>query len=157
MMLYHMDESQREKILQQPKPVPDKDIPVSLADSLPQNLKDFFKNKYAPAFICRYVGRTSKYMKDFTPQEMNDLWYWWQGNGKKSLSQSEEYNDINRLSSRAAMLRTNEKLADYLQENPDDWAEQLCDYLLNNPRHLRQWAHFPIDGSVSIVSHGSSS
>ncbi|KAG8409171.1 hypothetical protein J3459_017659 [Metarhizium acridum] len=148
MMLYHMDDKQRDKILQQPKPVIDKDIPASLADNLPQKLKDFFKDKYAPAFICRYVGRTSKYMKDFKPQEMNDLWYWWQGNGKKSLSQSQEYNDINRLSSREAMFQANkEQLEAYLADSPDDWAEQLCGYLLSHPTQLRQWAHFPIDGN----------
>ncbi|KAH8433829.1 uncharacterized protein LDX57_011464 [Aspergillus melleus] len=148
MMLYHMDSNQREKILQQPKPVLNKDIPVSLADDLPQKLKEFFKNKYAPAFISRYVGRTSKYMNSFTEKEMNNLWYWWQGNGKNSLSQSEEYNDINRLASREAMFRMNEeKLAPYRADNPDNWAEQLCTFLLNNPRQLRKWANFPIDDS----------
>ncbi|OAA47155.1 hypothetical protein NOR_02791 [Metarhizium rileyi] len=147
MMLYHMDNDQRDKILGQPKPIPDKDIPASLADNLPQELKDFFREKYAPAFICRYVGRTSKYMKDFTQKEMNDLWYWWQGNGKKSLSQSQEYNDINRLSSRQAMVRTNEKLEAYLADDPDSWAEQLCDYLTKHRRQLLKWAHFPVDSS----------
>ncbi|RAL15220.1 uncharacterized protein BO97DRAFT_463091 [Aspergillus homomorphus CBS 101889] len=109
---------------------------------------EFFKNKYAPAFICRYVGRTSKYMNQFTTQEMNDLWYWWQGNGKKSLSQSQEYNDINRLSSREAMRRANEeKLEPYLADHPDNWASDLCTYLLQDDRQLQKWLHFPIDNS----------
>ncbi|KAI9043209.1 uncharacterized protein KD926_004393 [Aspergillus affinis] len=154
MMLYQMNGDQREKILHKPRP--DKDFPASLAGNLPQKLKVIFKNKYAPAFICRYVGRTSSYMNDFTEKEMNNLWYWWQGNGKNSLSQSEEYNDINRLVSWEAMFRMNkEKLEPYRADNPDNWAEQLYTFLLNNPRQLRKWAHFPIDDSVSTVSSPS--
>ncbi|KAG4032306.1 hypothetical protein MFRU_007g02140 [Monilinia fructicola] len=153
MMYYHMDDTQREKILQVAKPnVPD-ELPAALAGNLPAKLKTFFKEKYGPAFICRYVGRTQKYMKDFTDQEMKNLWYWWQGNGKNSLSQSEEYNDINRLSSREAMKRRySDNLEPYLQSDPDSWAQRLYDEVTGNKHLLNNWVHFPIpdDGNNVI-------
>lgn len=152
MMYYHMDDTQREKILQVAKPnVPD-ELPAALAGNLPAKLKTFFKEKYGPAFICRYVGRTQKYMKDFTDQEMKNLWYWWQGNGKNSLSQSEEYNDINRLSSREAMKRRySDNLEPYLQSDPDSWAQRLYDEVTGNKHLLNNWVHFPIPDDVSTV------
>ncbi|KAH0598391.1 hypothetical protein MHUMG1_03689 [Metarhizium humberi] len=148
------DENQREKILQIPKPTVPDELPAALADNLPDNLKTFFKDKYGPAFICRYVGRTQKYMKSFTDQEMKKLWYWWQGNGKDCLSQSEEYNDINRLSSREAMKRRYESnLQPYLDDNPDDWATKLFTEVTNNKRLLLNWVHFPIgDDGNNVVN-----
>ncbi|KFG84691.1 hypothetical protein MANI_115552 [Metarhizium anisopliae] len=152
MMYYHMDENQREKILQIPKPTVPDELPAALADNLPDNLKTFFEDKYGPAFICRYVGRTQKYMKSFTDQEMKKLWYWWQGNGKDCLTQSEEYNDINRLSSREAMKRRYESnLQPYLADNPDDWATKLFTEVTNNKRLLLNWVHFPIADDGNIV------
>ncbi|KAI0549850.1 hypothetical protein F4679DRAFT_228149 [Xylaria curta] len=152
MMYYHMDDTQREKILQVPKPNQN-ELPASLGENLPANLKTFFKEKYGPAFICRYVGRTQKYMKSFSDQEMKDLWYWWQGNGENTLSHSEEYNDINRLSSREAMLRRNaDKLEPYLTSDPDSWATQLFDMLSNNTRLLRSFVHFPIQDGNNVIN-----
>lgn len=150
-MYYHMDTDQRENILREPKPNVPEDLPSSLADNLPSDLKTFFKEKYAPAFICRYVGRTQKYAPSFTQQEMKDLWYWWEGNGKSCLSQSKEYNDVNRLSSREAMKRRYEKkLEPYLNDNPDKWAEDLYNAVINNTHLMETWVNFPMQG-VSIT------
>ncbi|KAI9644845.1 hypothetical protein NHQ30_006872 [Ciborinia camelliae] len=153
MMYCHMDDTQREKILQVVKPsVPD-DLPANLADNLPSNLKTFFKEKYGPAFICRYVGRTQKYMSSFTDQEMKNLWYWWQGNGKNSLSQSEEYNDINRFSSRVAMYQTyKDKLDPYLNDQTQDWASNLYDSISSNTGNLNRWTHFPMQDGNNVVN-----
>ncbi|KAJ8133039.1 hypothetical protein O1611_g587 [Lasiodiplodia mahajangana] len=153
MMYYHMDKKQREDILHEPLPVVGQDIPGELADQLPGDLKDFFKNKYAPAFICRYVGKTQKYSSEFTPQEMKNLWYWWEGNGKNSLSQSKEYNDINRLSSRAAMNQLYEdKLALYLNDNPDQWAKDLSSELLGNKHQMLIYMHTPIQDGNNVIN-----
>lgn len=151
-MYYHMDDTHREKILQVPKPTVPQELPSALADNLPSKLKTFFKERYGPAFICRYVGRTQKYMKSFTDQEMKNLWYWWQGNGKTSLSQSEEYNDINRLASREAMSRRYESnLEPYLNDNPDAWAQKLFESITNNKHLMLNWAIRPIGDDVSIL------
>ncbi|CAD6446573.1 7630552f-96ab-41cf-8523-f973691513a3 [Sclerotinia trifoliorum] len=153
MMYYHMDEDQRKDILKVPKPSVPKELPLALADNLPAELKTFFKDKYGPAFICRYVGRTQKYMSSFTDKDMKKLWYWWQGNGKNCLSQSEEYNDINRLSSREAMKgRYHDNLQPYLDSDPDNWASQLYDKITKNHALLITWVHFPIgdDGNNLI-------
>lgn len=153
MMYYHMDDKQREEILKIPKPDVPSALPLALADNLPTNLKTFFKEKYGPAFICRYVGRTQKYMSSFTEKDMKKLWYWWQGNGKSCLSQSEEYNDINRFSSREAMKgRYGDILQPYLDSDPDNWASQLYDKITSNPHMLTKWVHFPIgdDGNNLI-------
>ncbi|KAI0413214.1 hypothetical protein F5X98DRAFT_296318 [Xylaria grammica] len=153
MMYYHMDSYQRDKILQEHKPAIGKDIPSSLADELQGDLKAFLKQKYAPAFICRYVGRTQKYAAKFTDQEMKNLWYWWEGNGKNCLSQSEEYNDINRLSSRAAMISLyKEQLQPYLDSNRDQWAEDLSDQLLNDKHLMLIYANNPIPDGNNVVN-----
>ncbi|CAG8896706.1 unnamed protein product [Penicillium egyptiacum] len=153
MMYYHMDDEQREKILREPKPIIGQDIPASLADNLPSKLKTFFKEKYAPAFICRYVGRTQKYSGSFTDQEIKNLWYWWEGNGPNSLSHSEEYNDINRLSSRTSMLeKYATQLEPYLNDNPEKWAKDLHTELIDN-RHLMEiWIDQPIQNGNNVVN-----
>ncbi|KAI3320291.1 hypothetical protein HD806DRAFT_547485 [Xylariaceae sp. AK1471] len=111
------------------------------------------RTKYAPAFICRYVSKTQKYSSEFTAQEMKNLWYWWEGNGKNSLSQSKEYNDVNRLSSRAAMNKLyEEKLALYLTDNPDQWAKDLCSELLGNKHQMRIYAYNPIQDGNNVVN-----
>ncbi|KAJ5546864.1 hypothetical protein N7494_004449 [Penicillium frequentans] len=153
MMLYHMDDTQREKILREPKPLVPLELPCALARDLQRNLKTFFKERYAPAFICRYVGRTPKYLKSFTDKEIKNLWYWWEGSGKKSLSQSVEYNDINVMASRVAMLSTYEsKLKVYLDNRPHEWAKKLHDNLINNKRMLRNWASQPLDGGNNLIN-----
>lgn len=147
-----MDDIQREKILGQPKPMVPAELPSELAWSLHQDLKTFFKEKYAPAFICRYVGRTPKYMKSFTDKEIKKLWYWWEGNGKNSLSQSSEYNDINLMASRGAMRSTYaSKLETYLNDNPDGWAEKLYNQSTKNKRMLLNWMSTPIQASTRIM------
>ncbi|KAJ8061184.1 hypothetical protein OCU04_010257 [Sclerotinia nivalis] len=152
MMYYHMDDTQREKILQVPKPIVPDVLPMALADNLPAKLKTFFKNKYGPAFICRYVSQTQKYMNSFTDKDMKKLWYWWQGNGKNCLSQSEEYNDINRLSSREAMKGLYEdNLKPYLDSNPDEWAQKLYDEITTNQHLLINWVHFPVQDDGNNV------
>ncbi|PGH13744.1 hypothetical protein AJ79_03443 [Helicocarpus griseus UAMH5409] len=153
MMYYHMDTDQREKILREPKPLVPEDLPTSLADNLPSKLKSFFKEKYAPAFICRYVGRTQKYATSFTDQGFKNLWYWWEGNGKNCLSQSQEYNDINRLSSREAMKkRYADKLEPYLNNNPDQWAEDLYTALINSKHLMLVWANKPIQDGNNVIN-----
>ncbi|KAI1828148.1 hypothetical protein F4861DRAFT_245595 [Xylaria intraflava] len=153
MMYYHMDSDQRENILREPIPIVGQDLPSSLADDLPENLKTFFKKKYAPAFICRYVARTQKYAPQFTNQEIKNLWYWWEGNGKNSLSQSEEYNDINRLSSRAAMQTLYEQqLEPYLSNDPDKWADDLCDQLLGDKHQMMIFISNPVPDGNNVVN-----
>ncbi|EKV12208.1 Eukaryotic aspartyl protease family protein [Penicillium digitatum] len=153
MMYYHMDDEQREKILREPKPIIGQDIPASLADNLPSKLKTFFKEKYAPAFICRYVGRTQKYSGSFTDQEIKNLWYWWEGNGPNSLSHSEEYNDINRLSSRASMLeKYASQLEPYLNDNPEKWAKDLHTELIDNKHLMEIWIDKPIQNGNNVIN-----
>ncbi|KAI1435344.1 hypothetical protein GGR50DRAFT_687065 [Xylaria sp. CBS 124048] len=108
---------------------------------------------YGPAFICRYVGKTQKYAPKFTEKEIKNLWYWFEGNGKNSLSQSEEYNDINRLSSRSAMLTLYDKnLEPYLTNNPDKWADDLCDQLLGDRHQMMVFINNPIPDGNNVVN-----
>ncbi|KAI1762240.1 hypothetical protein GGR53DRAFT_532802 [Hypoxylon sp. FL1150] len=110
------------------------------------------QEKYGPAFICRYVGRTQKYSSKFTTQQFNNLWYWWEGNGENSLSQSEEYNDINRLSSREAMKSLySEKLAAYLTTDPDKWAEDLYGQI-SKERQMRRYIYNPVPDGNNVIN-----
>ncbi|KAE8380072.1 hypothetical protein BDV26DRAFT_279869 [Aspergillus bertholletiae] len=116
-------------------------------------IDDFFKDKYAPAFICRYVGRTQKYATSFTDQEMRNLWYWWEGNGPNSLSQSEHYNDINRLSSREAMQQLyKDQLEPFMDDDPEKWAQDLHDAIVNNEAIINDWVQKPIEGGINKIN-----
>lgn len=77
MMFYHMDDDQREDLTGQSKP---KDLPLSLGANLPTDLQKFFREKYAPAFLCQSVMRYEKYEDNFTDQEKKNMRYWWDGN-----------------------------------------------------------------------------
>ncbi|KAJ5972881.1 uncharacterized protein N7479_002799 [Penicillium vulpinum] len=70
MMHYHIDNKERKQILRDEKPIIDRDIPESLVDNLPSKLKAFFKEKHAPASVCRYPGRTQKNSGSFADQRM---------------------------------------------------------------------------------------
>lgn len=120
-----MDQGDREKFTSRSKP---DNLPLSLADNLPTKLKDFFHDKYAPAFLCRSISSFEKYSKKFTDTEKKKLWYWWEGNGDKCLSQSQEYNDINNLTSIEAMRILYSKEFDAFfdsAEGPVKWAQKL--------------------------------
>jgi hypothetical protein len=95
------------------------------------------------------VGRTPKYLSCFTDKEIKKLWYWWEGNGKKSLSQSSEYNDINLMASRGAMRSLYaSKLEPYLNDHPEKWAEDLHNDVIQNTRMLGNWSSNPIQVST---------
>lgn len=132
MMYYHMDQRHREQFTTQTRP----ELPSELADSLPSKLKSFFKDKYAPAFLCRSIESFPKYATKFTKKERAKLWYWWEGNGKKCLSRSQEYNDLNAIASTQAMKYHYAKILDPFfnsADGPDVWAEKLRQKLGEKP------------------------
>ncbi|KAF2962631.1 hypothetical protein GQX73_g10942 [Xylaria multiplex] len=66
---------------------------------------------------------------------------------------SEEYNDINRLSSRAAMQSLyEEQLQPYLDDNPDQWAEDLCDQLLGDKHQMLIFINDPVPDGNNVVN-----
>lgn len=90
MMFYHMDDDQREDLTGQAKPT---SLNSSLAENLPSDLQKFFREKYAPAFLCQSVMRYEKYEDNFTEQEKKNMRYWWDGNvsiGRHSKSLKNE-------------------------------------------------------------------
>ncbi|KAI0976249.1 hypothetical protein F4678DRAFT_456572 [Xylaria arbuscula] len=146
MMYYHMDQDDRKNFTTRSKPT---NLPSVLADNLPAQLKVFFHDKYAPAFLCRSVDSFDKYSSKFTTQERKRLWFWWEGNGDKCLARSQEYNDLNSIASREAMkLLYGADLAPFFEsaEGPDYWAEKflkklsvknVMSMLLTNP--MQSW------------------
>ncbi|GKZ49349.1 hypothetical protein AbraIFM66951_001754 [Aspergillus brasiliensis] len=149
MMFYHMDDDQREKLTGQSKP---KDLPLSLAGNLPTDLQKWFREKYAPAFVCQSVMRYEKYEDKFTEQEKKNMRYWWDGNGDKCLAKSKEYAEINRRASVEAVCQFNKDVLDkYFDDNPKDWACTLYSALKNKGRMLTYLAH-PIQGSVNVIN-----
>ncbi|KZF22467.1 hypothetical protein L228DRAFT_268931 [Xylona heveae TC161] len=152
MMLFHMNPDDRDQFMDVSKP----DLPSELGSSLPQNLKDFFRNKYGPAFICRSIGRTAKYVSSFTEKEKRQLWYWWEGNSKNSLAQSQEYNDLNGIASRAAMHQLYDKafLNTYIDssQGAEGWANDLFK-AISSKRVIRAYAAHPIaDNGNNLVN-----
>ncbi|OJI87346.1 hypothetical protein ASPTUDRAFT_116731 [Aspergillus tubingensis CBS 134.48] len=149
MMFYHMDDDQRKDLTGQSKPT---NLDSSLAESLPSDLQRFFREKYAPAFLCQSVMRYEKYEDKFTDQEKKNLRYWWDGNGDKCLAKSKEYAEINRRASLAAVREFNKGVLDkYLDDNPTKWACTLFAALKDRGRMLTYLAH-PIQGNVNVIN-----
>ncbi|KAI2812118.1 hypothetical protein CBS115989_10777 [Aspergillus niger] len=149
MMFYHMDDDQREDLTGQSKP---KDLPLSLGANLPTDLQKFFREKYAPAFLCQSVMRYEKYEDNFTDQEKKNMRYWWDGNGDKCLAKSKEYAEINRRASVEAVSQFNADVLDkYFDDNPKEWACTLYAALKDKGRMLTYLAH-PIQGNVNVIN-----
>ncbi|PYH30565.1 uncharacterized protein BO87DRAFT_342321 [Aspergillus neoniger CBS 115656] len=149
MMFYHMDDNQREDLTGQAKPT---NLDSSLAENLPSDLRKFFREKYAPAFLCQSVMRYDKYEDKFTEQEKKNMRYWWDGNGDKCLAKSKEYAEINRRASVEAVRQFNKDILDkYLDDNPTEWACTLYAALKDKGRMLTYLAH-PIQGSVNVIN-----
>ena len=94
MMLYHMNQDDRDQFTTENKPT---NLPTELAEGLSGDLKTFLRDKYAPAWLCQSFAASDKYAGQFTAQQQKKLWYWWHGNGKGCLARSKEYNSINKL------------------------------------------------------------
>ncbi|KAI0886716.1 uncharacterized protein GGS22DRAFT_116844 [Annulohypoxylon maeteangense] len=152
MMLYHMNDDDRQSFLSASKP---NDLPTELADGLDSELKDFLRNKYAVAFLCNSFSGSDKYSSSFTAQEQKNLWYWWQGNGKSCLSRSKEYNTINDLTSVQGMKNLHQSfLAPYLDSNPGDWAQQMLSVLQNEAVMDLQLTN-PMQRGVNVMNQQS--
>lgn len=77
MMYYHMDPEHLRMFLTQSRP---DNLPRELSTGLSTRLRDFFRLKYAPAFISRSISQTSAYEGRFTRSENRKITYWWEGN-----------------------------------------------------------------------------
>ncbi|KAK5995103.1 hypothetical protein PT974_03497 [Cladobotryum mycophilum] len=129
MMYYHMDQDDRKEFTNQERPT---NLPRALANDLPSKFKAFFKDKYAPAFLCRSIESFAKYSAQFTETEKERLWYWWEGNGEKCLSRSQEYNDLNNIASIETMKILYASTLDPFfnsYDGPVVWAQKLRDKL----------------------------
>lgn len=150
MMYYHMNQDDRKEFTNTSKPT---GLPSGLADNLPTNLQKFFYDKYAPAFLCRSIESFDKYSAQFTPKEREKLWYWWEGNGDKCLSRTQEYNDLNNITSIEAMKMLYKNDLDPFynsSKTPDEWANELYGKL-GNKRIMNQFLTNPIQ-NVSYLS-----
>ncbi|KAF4177844.1 hypothetical protein CNMCM7927_002823 [Aspergillus lentulus] len=131
-MYYHMDDKQREDLTDQAKPT---DLPSSLAGDLPADVKQFLREKYAPAFLCQMIKRDKKYGTYFSDKQKARLWYWWNGNGKTCLAKSKEYAQLTRISSGEAVKQyLGDELDGFMKDNPESWAETLYTELKSDRR-----------------------
>ncbi|RAQ44153.1 hypothetical protein AFGD_012535 [Aspergillus flavus] len=131
-MYYHMDDKQREDLTDQAKPT---DLPSSLAGDLPADVKQFLREKYAPAFLCQMVKRDKKYGTYFSDKQKARLWYWWNGNGKTCLAKSKEYAQLTRISSGEAVKQyLGDELDGFMKDNPESWAETVYTELKSDRR-----------------------
>ncbi|PWY96530.1 hypothetical protein BO94DRAFT_570823 [Aspergillus sclerotioniger CBS 115572] len=147
MMLYHMNQDDRETFTQLGKPG---DLPVELADGLSEDIKTFLRTKYAPAWLCQSFVASDKYASKFTDKEKKKLWYWWHGNGKNCLAQATEYNEINKLASMEG-VKTSYKtwITPYLQQNSQDWAQRMLN-VLQVPIVLDFFVQNPIQPATGV-------
>ncbi|KAK4174090.1 hypothetical protein QBC36DRAFT_303126 [Triangularia setosa] len=127
MMFYHMDESDRTTFLMYPKP---RDLPPELADNLAADLKMWIHDTYAPAYVSFMLsqvspGDSSGWRVNFDDAEKDKIWYWWSGSGSKCLSKTDQYQTLNALTSRAAMIALYGNTINPYLPDAANWAQQL--------------------------------
>ncbi|KDR76297.1 hypothetical protein GALMADRAFT_140011 [Galerina marginata CBS 339.88] len=155
MMYYHMDDSGRSQFLQFPKPT---NLPLEIAQNLPQTLKTWIHDVYAPAYITYMLSQVEAkdvtWRGNLTDDEKAKVWYWWSGSGSLCLSQSKEYNDINELAAVAAMDELyGTTLEPYRSVRNDGktWGQYMLDGLKNS-RSLSALLKSPINGEDNQIN-----
>ncbi|KAK2605937.1 hypothetical protein QQS21_003663 [Conoideocrella luteorostrata] len=132
-MFYHMKDDDRKTFTNKEKPDPN-DIGHELTDKLPDNLSKWLKNVYAPAFITRSITQIDKFKEHMKSGQAEKVWYWWSGNGKKCLSNTKEFNQLNRISSIRAMKQLYKKYLDQDAGTSRDLAQKLYKVVSSKPK-----------------------
>ncbi|KAK4203359.1 hypothetical protein QBC40DRAFT_262471 [Triangularia verruculosa] len=127
MLFYHMDESDRTTFLTYPKP---RGLPLELAENLAADLKTWIHDTYAPAYVSFMLsqvspGDSSGWRVNFNDAEKDKIWYWWSGSGSKCLSKTDQYQTLNALTSRAAMMALYGNTINPYLPDAANWAQQL--------------------------------
>ena len=128
-MLYHMDKNDREILgYHEPPLISDSDsmntLPYAAADGLDQQMREWIREKYAPAYVLQSFASTTlneQQLKDnfninFDNKKKRRLEYFWRGNGKGCLSRSGHYDALNRTLTKIAFRRRYPKIKDYLED-----------------------------------------
>ncbi|KAL2751802.1 hypothetical protein ACRALDRAFT_1073126 [Sodiomyces alcalophilus JCM 7366] len=130
-MFYHMKDEDRKNFTTRSRPDP-KDLGPELTTQLPDDIREWLQNTYAPAFITRSITQIEEFKKKFKTGDTEKVWYWWSGNplypkasvgnrlltrhhlsqGEKCLSNSKEFNKLNRLAAAHAMKKLHPKELD---------------------------------------------
>jgi len=75
-----MNDADRTQFIQFPKPT---DLPIELTENLPQNLKTWIHDVYAPAYITFMISQVDAkdvtWRGGLTEDEKAKSWYWWSG------------------------------------------------------------------------------
>lgn len=81
-MIYHMDDGQREKFMRLKNP---EGLPDALAKDLPQDLKNWLRDVYGPAFVAQVITTIpppkdeENWRHNLSTKEQDKLWYWFNG------------------------------------------------------------------------------
>ncbi|KAJ3529746.1 hypothetical protein NM208_g9620 [Fusarium decemcellulare] len=132
-MFYHMKEDDRKKFTNKERPDP-KDIGPELTYQLPDNLSEWLKNVYAPAFITRSITQIDKFKQRLKNGQAEKVWYWWSGNGKKCLSNAKEFNQLNRIASIRAMKQLYKNYLDQDIDTSQELAQKLYKVVSSKPK-----------------------
>ncbi|TFK68582.1 hypothetical protein BDN72DRAFT_878935 [Pluteus cervinus] len=106
--------------------------------------------------IAQTKAKDVTWRNAFSQAEIDKVWYWWNGMGSSCLSKTSEYNQINALTSVAAMRQLyNTDLQPFLQspepQGPTYWAQSMYDKL--NTTHAKSNVlRKPINGGESILN-----
>ena len=129
-MVYHMDDNDRSNFLGIDKehipPVGDdpdqpQQVPTAMAGALDPKLKTWLRKTYVPAYVAVNLARLPKDQQDkfhinYPSKDLKKLEYFWKGRGKNAMAQQDEYNDLNRISTRLSLMRRVPRLQDYLDD-----------------------------------------
>ncbi|RYO86620.1 hypothetical protein DL764_008985 [Monosporascus ibericus] len=178
-MLYHMDDGDREEFTNQAKPT---DLPLILTDGLDSvmpGLSNWVKYKYARAYVAFSLSNMTKAGEEALREkyrlslaQKDKIWYYWSGAGEGCLAREKEYNTLNELASAYALREIVDGALDpYLQDDEEKtftvgewndrkdvklsggqkWAREML-YDIDNPWFLGSMSLVPVnnDGSVPL-------
>lgn len=129
-MLYHVDDFARDKIFREKKPemgsaIDKGQLDLSLADDLNAGTKNWIKEVYGPAMICKRIAGLSaadrkSLRENFTAAEERRLNWALIGQGKTTLYGSAHYHVLNDIAARLATLALHPVLNRYIEDDTPD-------------------------------------
>lgn len=127
-MLYHMDSTDRVDIMSADPPQVGKNpgnLPQELAAGLETSMRDWLRDKYAPAVMAMSFANLSgpqlkDWIRKFDDRQVKRIRYWWTGKGPNCLANDEHYRRLNELSTAYAARRICAPLDSYLNDDIAD-------------------------------------
>lgn len=148
-MYYTMPEDRLKTFFGMQRPA---DLDVRLSVNLPGDVRDFTRDKFGTAFLSQGLSSDGPAMPKFTPRDLTNLHYYWNGKGASCLSQAPEYATLTKIAAAVAFAKAVPRLATYLASpKGEKWADELFEALVGDPDALSGLFVTVVSGGKNLV------